>query len=105
MNLKLTGLRVDIGAVGPGSRGGRVIGRTKSGKPIYASHSHPSHKDFTSPDHKEAANLLNEGRAQLVSLEKAKGRDKAFSAATSSRLNDLVESEDFHKAQAKEKQK
>ena len=39
-----------------GSRGGKVIGHTSSGKPVYESHSHPSHKDFSATDHQEAAN-------------------------------------------------
>jgi len=38
-----------------GSRGGNVIGHTKSGKPIYEDHTHESHKKFTSADHKDAA--------------------------------------------------
>ena len=36
MNLKITGLKVDAGS-GEGSRGGRVIGHSSSGEPIYAS--------------------------------------------------------------------
>lgn len=42
-----------------GSHGGHVIGHTRSGKPIYDSHSHPEHKDFTSKDHFDAANVHN----------------------------------------------
>ena len=42
---------------GEGSKGGKVIGHTKSGKPIYDSHDHESHKHFTSEDHKNAADL------------------------------------------------
>lgn len=41
---------------GEGSRGGHVIGHTKSGKPIYSHYSHPSHKTFTNDEHIEAAN-------------------------------------------------
>ena len=40
MDLKITGLRLDVvdtHVKNPGSRGGRLIGRTKSGEPIYAS--------------------------------------------------------------------
>jgi hypothetical protein len=40
---------------GEGSKGGKVIGHTKSGKPIYANANHPEHKDFTSGEHQEAA--------------------------------------------------
>ena len=40
---------------GIGSRGGKVIGRTKSGKPIYASHDHKDHSSFSFDDHTDAA--------------------------------------------------
>lgn len=42
---------------GEGSRGGKVIGHTKSGKPIYDDSNHPSHKTFSNTDHKEARDL------------------------------------------------
>jgi len=49
-------------AAGEGSRGGKVIGRTKSGKPIYSSHGkgHSGytvgyHHDWSKEDHKDAA--------------------------------------------------
>lgn len=48
--------REDAGT-GAGSRGGHVIGKTSSGKPIYASHGHPEHAGFSSRDHDRAANL------------------------------------------------
>ena len=51
MNLQISGLKVDIGE---GTRGGRVIGRTSSGKPIYSSANHPDHKEFTKKEHFEA---------------------------------------------------
>jgi len=41
--------------VGPGSRGGRIIGYTKSKKPIYDSHGHKAHKHFDKEDHAEAS--------------------------------------------------
>lgn len=40
---------------GEGSRGGKIIGHTSSGKAIYANASHASHKAFTSQDHAEAS--------------------------------------------------
>ncbi len=55
MNI-ITGLRVDAGG-GPGSRGGRVIGKTKSGKPIYDTHKHPGHKGMSQKEHNEAGEL------------------------------------------------
>lgn len=41
-----------------GSRGGKVIGHTKSGKPVYYRNgTHSSYKDFGSDDHKDAAEI------------------------------------------------
>lgn len=45
----------DLEKGGEGSRGGKVIGHTKSGKPIYDSFEHEGHKNFTTEDHKDAA--------------------------------------------------
>lgn len=43
---------------GEGSKGGKVIGHTKSGKPIYqSSHYQSNHKDFSKEDHKDAHEL------------------------------------------------
>lgn len=39
---------------GEGSKGGKVIGHTKSGKAIYENANHSKHKDFTVEDHDEA---------------------------------------------------
>ena len=41
---------------GEGSKGGKVIGHTKSGKPVYAEHGpqHPDYKGFTAEDHHDA---------------------------------------------------
>jgi hypothetical protein len=54
-----TPIDLDISKGGAGSRGGKVIGHTKSGKPIYedknASHTH--YKDFSLQDHKDAYKL------------------------------------------------
>jgi len=43
-----------IKAGGPGSRGGKVVGHTQSGKPIYDSFNHSSHNDFSNADHADA---------------------------------------------------
>jgi hypothetical protein len=47
----------DFGKSGAGSRGGKVIGKTRSGKPIYDSHDHKGHAGFSKDDHKDAAKL------------------------------------------------
>jgi hypothetical protein len=41
---------------GEGSKGGKIIGHTKSGKPIYENANHPEHANFTRRDHSDAAN-------------------------------------------------
>ena len=40
-----------------GPHGGKIIGRTESGKPIYDKHDHAAHKDFSAKDHKDASQL------------------------------------------------
>lgn len=40
-----------------GSRGGKVIGHTRSGKPIYDEHEHEGHADFSKADHNDAHKL------------------------------------------------
>lgn len=42
---------------GEGSRGGKVIGHTKSGNPIYDTFDHSEHKNFTKEDHRDAADI------------------------------------------------
>jgi len=41
-------------ATGEGSRGGKIIGHTRSGKPIYMNAGNRAHKDFTKEDHQDA---------------------------------------------------
>ena len=55
---------------GPGSRGGKVIGTTRSGKPIYDSHDHSGHQKFSPADHKDAA------AAHFTAADKIYGRAK-----------------------------
>ena len=52
---------------GEGSRGGTVIGRTSSGKPVYKSHSHSGHEDFSKQEHSEAA------KVHLEKMDKLRG--------------------------------
>lgn len=42
---------------GEGSKGGKIIGHTKSGKAIYDTAVHPSHSNFTSTDHSDEAQV------------------------------------------------
>ena len=53
----------DLEKGGEGSKGGRIIGHTKSGKPVYESMKTPEHKHFTVQDHRDATQLhLNESK-------------------------------------------
>ncbi len=68
MDLKMTNLRVD--ASGEGSRGGKIVGHTSGGKPIYGVHNHPEHDSFTREEHTEAAQLHQAKMGEL------RGKDK-----------------------------
>lgn len=50
---------------GEGSRGGKIIGHTKSGKPVYASKSANEYSDFSKDDHKDASNLHDKQKEDL----------------------------------------
>lgn len=82
----------DLEKGGEGSKGGKVIGHTKSGKPIYEPKgnmyarkgvigaSHKNYEDYTSQDHKEVADFHREkhkenSREYLKALEKHFGKD------------------------------
>lgn len=68
-------------AVETGPRGGKIIGKTKSGKPIYDTHDHPAHKGFTAEDHWDAylqhgeagGNIYNPGEEAKKHKNTAKG--------------------------------
>lgn len=50
----------DLEKGGEGSKGGKIIGHTKSGKPIYDTFGHSAHKSFTSEEHREAMKIHSE---------------------------------------------
>jgi len=72
------------GAKGAGSRGGKVIGYTKSGKPIYESKSgedaHKLHPAFKKEDHEDARAVLAAKAGGFVHPQRmgVKGADKAY---------------------------
>ena len=73
-----------------GSKGGKVIGHTKSGKPIYENANHASHKDFTSNDHRDAK-ALHYGRADEL-------REKQAPAKRGSKAdNERIQGDKHHK--------
>lgn len=51
---------INVEKAGEGSRGGKVIGHTRSGKAIYHSKSAKDYSDFSKDDHKDAADKHNE---------------------------------------------
>lgn len=52
--MKFHGYQNQLEKGGEGSRGGKIIGHTKSGKPIYDSANHAMHSGFTPQDHSDA---------------------------------------------------
>jgi hypothetical protein len=72
--LQKGGDKWDLMKGGEGSKGGKVIGHTKSGKPIYDNHYHSSHKEFTHDDHKDAYHvhdkIVNEAMDRMPSNTK-----------------------------------
>lgn len=75
-NLFETAINMRKAITGQGSRGGKVIGKTRSGKPIYESHSNSKHKNFTPNDHRDA--VIHHGILQTHYSKKLKTGD--FSA-------------------------
>lgn len=51
------GFDTELEKGGEGSRGGHIIGHTKSGKPVYEKKTHTSYKEFTEQDHFDAEAL------------------------------------------------
>lgn len=74
---------------GEGSRGGKIIGHTKSGKPIYDTHDHPSHSNFTSQDHEDAVEAHYALRKK--SDDKLMAIHRKYSAATDSKEKQALE--------------
>lgn len=76
-----------------GPRGGKIIGYTKSNKPIYESHDHPSHKDYSAKDHADASKLHWDFKDDLQSLLK---KNPTISGDLRSKMLDKI---DHHNAQ------
>lgn len=68
---------IEIQKSGEGSRGGKVIGHTKSGKPVYEKSQNLSYNSFTKQDHLDAAEHHNfEKRRAEDALENSKDFNK-----------------------------
>lgn len=85
---------------GEGSRGGRVVGHTKSGKPIYANHNHASYKSFTPAEHREVADYHDSTQKRFESEARTSGKDSWLKHAESH-----FEAAAHHRNQAEEKEK
>lgn len=79
---------IKAGKEGEGSRGGHIIGHTRSGKPIYQDANHAEHKGFVAHEHRDAA-IVHKNAHKLAATEGEKEihkrgyeeHAKAFSAA------------------------
>lgn len=70
--LEVFGVQKEAATTGP--RGGKIIGETQSGKPIYDTHDHPAHKDFNWIEHSDAMSVHDKKEAKAK-----KAGDKAAS--------------------------
>jgi hypothetical protein len=67
-----------------GSRGGKVIGHTKSGKPVYENHDPENYKDFNHNDHFEAKAFHNNHARSLTRPLKGTASKQAENKANKS---------------------
>lgn len=80
-----------------GSKGGNIIGHTKSGKAIYGSPRHKSHKEFTEHDHMDAASIHDDN--SLATLK----RHREFLATGKEDTDEAKKNwKDYESHQAKE---
>lgn len=83
-----------------GPRGGKIIGKTQSGKPIYESHGNRNHKNFTKKDHLDAARAHQALHAQAADLyHKQHNGDGTYSkqhAKNKERLKKVMEHHHLH---------
>ena len=79
-----------------GSKGGKVVGHTKSGKPIYDNKHANDYKDFSSADHKDAANHHREV-AKKIRNHFGSGKDNKGTTAE----KEHTERADFHEEASK----
>lgn len=85
-----------------GSRGGKVIGHTKSGKPIYESHSHESHKEYSADDHADAAKVLRKVANEKYKKSTTIGSDIRSRHEKGSSLKDFEQKTPEYHAYVKE---
>lgn len=72
MFTRFDSFEVTVDAHGEGSRGGKIIGHTTSGKPVYWSAGRNAHKSFSSGEHEEAQKM-HEFQAKKQTSRSKKG--------------------------------
>ena len=76
---------------GEGSRGGNIVGHTKSGKPIYGDAKHKSHVDFDKRDHMDAANHhIESAEDHSKSLQEKIDKDPSFEGPKANELRTKI---------------
>lgn len=76
---------------GEGSHGGKVIGHTKSGNPIYSNANHPEHKDFTKQDHTDAIDAHQKIRDKhYMKNDHSTGKDKEINDHSYEQQNEHI---------------
>lgn len=88
-----------------GSRGGKVVGHTKTGKPIYEEY-HPSHRSFTADEHKEAANLHLEAHGKIYNSQRNRHVGGFYSGSNNTpeeqdKMKNHRESMEWHESMAR----
>jgi hypothetical protein len=85
---------------GEGSKGGKIIGHTKSGKPIYDRFNHPAHKDFTKEDHRDAGKVHDElhQKHSDLSEEKFSKRDKYNKNIDAGEMDEVIANHHYTQA-------
>ena len=105
-DLKTIATLLKAGPEGEGSRGGNVIGHTKSGKPIYGHHLHEGHMGFNMDDHKDAANFhtsVVDAAIDKLDAHREKNPDFATPQKVIDFLNYHRKQAQFHQSKANQK--
>jgi hypothetical protein len=90
-------------ASGEGSRGGNIIGHTKSGKAIYGDASHVKHSDFSEEDHRDALKIREHLRVNSKSQAESKEHSRAEAVHERHAQNLRDYSETKHKPEPKDR--
>lgn len=90
--------------VSVGPRGGRIVGRTSSGKPIYDAGNHPEHRSFTAGEHRQAQKVLEHQAARTHHFAVGnENRPIQFGDDLYHRYHDLKDAAEWHGKQRRRK--